>query len=130
MFSLSALILALFTLSTPALADNYYSSDLYQAINEARQHTHHYDYSNALRYERSTSQSIQIPRLLLNEMEQMVIKTPELAEIEGQGAETSVDSNALPSFNNDSPQAIGLSSPNNALSNGQQGVGVRVYINQ
>lgn len=59
------------------LQDEYYSRDIFRAIEEARQRTHHYDYSSALRYNRTTSQSIQIPRLLNQELAQTIIETPD-----------------------------------------------------
>ena len=61
--------------------DQYYSGDLFTAIEEARQRTHHYDYSQATRYNRSTSQSIPIPRLLNQEMAQTIIKAPDALDI-------------------------------------------------
>jgi hypothetical protein len=59
---------------TPALSwgvnphDEYYTDDIFTAINEAKKRPHHYDYSNAKRYNRSTTQSLDIPRLLNKEM--------------------------------------------------------------
>ena len=70
------LLTAPLALATPN--DQYYSADIFTAIKEAKQRTHHYDYSSALRYNRSTSQSIQIPRLLNTEMAQTSIKTPDV----------------------------------------------------
>ncbi|WP_419811619.1 hypothetical protein [Bacterioplanoides sp.] len=54
--------------------DQYYSDDIFTAIEEARQRTHHYNYSRAKRYNRSTSQSIQIPRLLNTEMDEHIVE--------------------------------------------------------
>jgi len=74
------LTLALVMASTASIAtprDQYYSTDIFTAIEEARERTHHYDYSRATRYNRSTSQSIQFPRLLNKEMAQTVIETPD-----------------------------------------------------
>lgn len=48
--------------------DEYYANDLFAAIKEAKKRPHHYDYSNAKRYNRSTTQSLNIPRLLNQEM--------------------------------------------------------------
>lgn len=62
-----------------SLEDQYYSSDIFNAINEAKIRTHHYDYSQSLRYDRTTSQSIQIPRLLNQEMAKTIIETPDEA---------------------------------------------------
>lgn len=83
------------TLATPS--DQYYSTDIFTAIEEARQRTHHYDYSSALRYNRSTSQSIQIPRLLNKEMAQTAIKTPD-TDVDPGTPETAESSREL---NND-----------------------------
>lgn len=76
--STSLLILPLLAATnTQAGQDDYYARDIFQAINEARKTTHHYDYSSALRYNRSTSLSIQLPRLLNQEMAQTIIETPD-----------------------------------------------------
>jgi len=70
-FKALALILASLT---PVLSwavnphDEYYTDDIFTAINEAKKRPHHYDYSNAKRYNRSTTQSLDIPRLLNKEM--------------------------------------------------------------
>lgn len=48
--------------------DEYYADDLFTAIQEAKKRPHHYDYSSAKRYNRSTTQSLDIPRLLNQEM--------------------------------------------------------------
>lgn len=71
--------IAITTLSIPALAvspqhDEYYSDDIFTAIEEAKQRTHHYNYSRHKRYNRTTSQSIDIPRLLNSEMDDHVIE--------------------------------------------------------
>jgi len=49
--------------------DGYYSNDLIDAVHEAKQTAHHYDYSNTYRYKRTTAQSIEMDRLDLGEME-------------------------------------------------------------
>ncbi len=59
--------------------DDYYANDLDAAITEARERTHHYDYSSEFRYERTTSQSIRFSRMLNNELEQQRIETASLA---------------------------------------------------
>lgn len=112
-------------------ADEYYSEDIFTAIAEAKERTHHYDYSNALRYNRSTSQSIQIPRLLIREMGQTSIETPELADIEGKGVETTSTSSATLSTPNVNEQARpSISSTSNLVNNANvQGVSVRTYAN-
>lgn len=48
--------------------DEYYAEDIFTAIEEAKKRPHHYDYSSAKRYNRSTTQSLDIPRLLNKEM--------------------------------------------------------------
>ncbi len=60
-----------FALSTQAQEnlDGYYSNDLLDAVLEAKQSTHHYDYSSTYRYKRTTAQSIEMDRLDLGEME-------------------------------------------------------------
>lgn len=50
--------------------DGYYSNDLLDAVHEAKQAPHHYDYSNTYRYKRTTAQSIEMDRLDLDEMEE------------------------------------------------------------
>jgi len=49
--------------------DNYYADDLLEAVDQAREQPHHYDYSNHYRYKRTTAQSIELNRLDLNELE-------------------------------------------------------------
>ena len=66
--------LSLTTLAAPSQHDQYYSDDIFTAIEEAKQRTHHYNYSRAKRYNRTTSQSIQIPRLLNTEMDEHIVK--------------------------------------------------------
>lgn len=77
-FRISLMLLPLLA-ALPAQAgqDDYYARDIFQAIKEAGKNTHHYDYSSALRYNRSTSLSIQLPRLLNQEMAQTIIVTPD-----------------------------------------------------
>lgn len=48
--------------------DEYYAEDIFTAIEEAKKRPHHYDYSRAKRYNRTTTQSLDIPRLLNKEM--------------------------------------------------------------
>ena len=55
--------------------DEYYADDIFTAIKEAKKRPHHYDYSNAKRYNRSTTQSLDIPRLLNQEMGTTSIKS-------------------------------------------------------
>jgi len=68
-----ALALSIMVLA-PALSwgvnphDEYYADDIFTAIEEAKKRPHHYDYSRAKRYNRSTTQSLDIPRLLNQEM--------------------------------------------------------------
>ncbi|MCD8523564.1 MAG: hypothetical protein LRY66_12240 [Saccharospirillaceae bacterium] len=81
-------MLASTTLSLNAVAanphDEYYSNDIFTAIEEARQRTHHYDYSHAQRYNRSTSQSIPFSRLLNKEMAQTIVETPDSIDVDPQ----------------------------------------------
>lgn len=56
-------------------ADEYYADDIFAAIQEAKKRPHHYDYSRSKRYNRSTTQSLDIPRLLNQEMEKTSIDT-------------------------------------------------------
>lgn len=55
--------------------DEYYADDIFTAIQEAKTRPHHYDYSRSKRYNRSTTQSLNIPRLLNQEMEKTSIDT-------------------------------------------------------
>jgi hypothetical protein len=78
--------------SYPGDRDDYYSDDLEAAVTEAKQRTHHYDYSNTLRYNRTTSQSIEIPRLQNPDLAYTAIETPALAaSAESLNIEQSVD---------------------------------------
>ena len=72
-------LIAIATLSSQTFAvspqhDEYYSDDIFTAIEEAKHRTHHYNYSRHKRYNRTTSQSIDIPRLLNSEMDEQVIE--------------------------------------------------------
>ena len=49
--------------------DSYYSDDLLDAVSQAKEQPHHYDYSNSYRYKRTTAQSIDLNRLNLNELD-------------------------------------------------------------
>jgi hypothetical protein len=49
--------------------DNYYSEDLMDAVTQAKEQPHHYDYSNSYRYKRTTAQSIDLNRIDLEEMD-------------------------------------------------------------
>lgn len=53
--------------------DDYYANDLNLAVNAARQHTHHYDYSQPKRYNRTTSQSIPLKRIFNEDLDQTSI---------------------------------------------------------
>lgn len=67
----TSLLLVLISYSSWAVNphDEYYTDDIFTAIEEAKKRPHHYDYSNAKRYNRTTTQSLDIPRLLNKEME-------------------------------------------------------------
>ena len=58
--------------------DDYYASDLDAAISEAKERTHHYDYSSEFRYERTTSQSIRFSRMLNDELDEQVVESESL----------------------------------------------------
>jgi len=64
-------ILTFSSLSSLAIEpmDNYYSNNILDAVNQAKEKPHHYDYSNTYRYKRTTAQSIQLDRLKLDELE-------------------------------------------------------------
>ena len=49
--------------------DNYYSNNILDAVNQAKEKPHHYDYSSTYRYKRTTAQSIELNRLDLEELE-------------------------------------------------------------
>lgn len=68
--ALAFMIMALVPISSWAVNphDEYYTDDIFTAINEAKKRPHHYDYSGAKRYNRTTTQSLDIPRLLNKEM--------------------------------------------------------------
>lgn len=53
--------------------DDYYANDVLKAIKEAKHRPHHYDYSSIYRYSRTTSQSLDIPKLLSDELSSTVI---------------------------------------------------------
>ena len=100
--------------------DEYYSNDIFTAIEEARQRTHHYDYSHAQRYNRSTSQSIQFSRLLNKEMAQTIVKTPDSIDVDPHTQNTdNLDSETLTARDSEKMPAIEtapLSLPTNVSS--------------
>lgn len=108
-----------------ALQDEYYSDDMFRAIEEAKVRTHYYDYSRSLRYNRTTSQSIQIPRLLNQEMAKTIIETPD--ETTDETAVASASSKTDTKI----PEAPGSHQvqPNNSVNFGSSGASVRAYIN-
>ena len=57
--------------------DEYYSGDIFEAIEAAKKDPHHYDYSGRHRYNRSTKQSIDLPRLKNKEMANKTILAPQ-----------------------------------------------------
>ncbi len=81
MHNIHKLLIFAAIVSVPSLSwaknphDEYYAEDLFTAIAEAKKRPHHYDYSRAKRYNRSTTQSLDIPRLLNQEMEKTSIDT-------------------------------------------------------
>lgn len=101
----SILLCALATLviadaSYPSDKDDYYSDDLEAAVTEAKQRTHHYDYSNTLRYNRTTSQSIEIPRLQNQDLAYTAIETPALAPTASSAESLNVEQSADPLLSN------------------------------
>jgi hypothetical protein len=50
--------------------DNYYANDVLDAVNQAKEQPHHYDYSSTYRYKRTTAQSIELNRMDLNELDE------------------------------------------------------------
>lgn len=68
--TLIILILLSFNALSIEPMDNYYSHNIYDAVNQAKARPHHYDYSNTYRYKRTTAQSIELKRLNLEELEQ------------------------------------------------------------
>lgn len=57
--------------------DNYYSNDLDNAVHQAKENPHHYDYSSNYRYKRTTAQSIELNRLDLNELDETRLEITE-----------------------------------------------------
>ncbi len=106
--------------------DEYYSSDIYNAIKEAKIRTHHYDYSNSLRYNRTTSQSIQIPRLLNQEMAITIIETPTEAP---EDISTSNPSGKLDTKLSDTPAESRLVQNTGSANFNAPGASVRAYTN-
>jgi len=78
-FTFPILVLSL-AISSSAMArnpgDEYYSGDIFEAIEAAKKDPHHYDYSGRHRYNRSTKQSIDLPRLKNKEMATETILAP------------------------------------------------------
>jgi len=68
LFSVLLMLIPCFTWAADPL-DNYYSDDLLDAVSQAKEQPHHYDYSNSYRYKRTTAQSIELNRLNLNELD-------------------------------------------------------------
>ena len=75
MIKLIILLSCLLSISVQAqrFNDDYYANDVLKAIKEAKHRPHHYDYSNVYRYSRTTSQSLDIPKLMSGEMSKTVI---------------------------------------------------------
>ncbi|SIS84545.1 MAG: hypothetical protein C9355_14660 [Thalassolituus maritimus] len=94
--------------------DDYYANDLDAAINEARERTHHYDYSSEFRYERTTSQSIRFSRMLNNELEQQRIETASLAPTSAGNTPETGQIDAADSTQDDTP-AVDFISQNEKL---------------
>ncbi|MEN9465452.1 MAG: hypothetical protein RL217_1633 [Pseudomonadota bacterium] len=119
------LLAALSAQAGKVLDDEYYSNDIFRAIEEAKERTHHYDYSSALRYNRSTSQSIQIPRLLNKDMAKSSIETPELDQQEPE-TPVSLGENKIATNSTDSSR-LQSNTPSNVNFNSSS-VTVRTYL--
>ncbi len=94
--------------------DDYYANDLDAAITEARERTHHYDYSSEFRYERTTSQSIRFSRMLNTELEQQRIETASLAPTSAGAAPEASQVDSADSTQDDTP-AVDFISQNEKL---------------
>lgn len=101
------LVSALFSIQCLAIEpmDQYYADDLIEAVDQAREKPHHYDYSGTYRYKRTTAQSIELNRLDLGELddtrlEMNIAKTDkkdtEHFSEDGQTGEQLFDSNSTP----------------------------------
>lgn len=113
MFRLVFLLLAMLPATGQANQDNYYSDDLFEAIAEARKRSHHYDYSQPQRYNRSTSQSINIPRMLNQELGQKYVMTPIEVDLQGNpSSHATSDSNFEPPATQSQTQQIGNNASN------------------
>ncbi len=71
LLNVSTILCVLFSsvLNAQDTMDDYYSHDLHDAVHQAKQAPHHYDYSTTYRYKRTTAQSIELNRLDLEEMD-------------------------------------------------------------
>ena len=96
--------------------DDYYANDLDAAISEARERTHHYDYSSEFRYERTTSQSIRFSRMLNTELEQQRIETASLAPTSAGSHPESSSPDSIESAKDETP-TVDIISQNEKLSN-------------
>ena len=83
--------------------DQYYADDLIEAVDQAREQPHHYDYSGTYRYKRTTAQSIELNRLDLGELDDTRLemnigkadnKDAEHFSENGQGSEHLLDDNS------------------------------------
>lgn len=104
------LLILLFSMHTLAESmDNYYSDDLLDAVDQAREKPHHYDYSSTYRYKRTTAQSIQLNQLNLNEMD-----TTRL-EINSQETEAYVNTDTQKNINDHDFKAEDLVNQNSQI---------------
>lgn len=83
MFSLISLLVMQQTLAQQ-YADGYYTDDISKAVSEARERSHHYDYSGTYRYKRTTAQSIDIQRLDYEDLDNTSIEGAVAASAAGQ----------------------------------------------
>lgn len=79
--------------------DNYYSDDIFDAIQEAKKQPHHYDYSREKRYNRTTTQSIEIPKLLNSEMESTSIESDSNSAVNSSAVDVVTNSTSSDELN-------------------------------
>ena len=103
--------------------DQYYADDLTEAVDQAREQPHHYDYSGTYRYKRTTAQSIELNRLDLGELDDTRLEmnigkannkdTAHFTE-DGQSGEQKIDGNSSQLTNLNTSTSI-LDASNSAL---------------
>lgn len=91
--------------------DNYYADDLIDAVNQAKERPHHYDYSSTYRYKRTTAQSIEMNRLDLDEMDDTRLEMQGKAVSLLPGEQSIENPNQLPNEQNSPKQTNTASIP-------------------